>query len=416
MTVGIGTAGTAPQIPTRASGRRVILLCSIVAILEGFDLQIIGVLGPQIARDFHLDPEQLGITFAASLIGLAAGALFGGRSADRWGRKPLLLLATLLFGIFTLATAFTWNIESLIALRFLTGLGLGGAMPNVIAIVAESVRRERVTLAVAGITCGLSAGGILVAQIAHFMAAGSGWQSIFFVGGVLPILLLPALLRGLPETRRAVRGERARVNFLRALFRQGRGNVTLALWLVFGLTLLQLSLLLNWLPSLVIGKGFPRELGYLAATVFNLGGIVGSLATGALCDRFGARWPMLGSFALMALGYIGLSFATSLGALMAACLVSGIAVLGAQYALYGLSPRLYGDAERGTGVGAAVAVGRIGAILGPLLAGGALKAGAGPTQLLLLLLPLIAMAAIAMFYLAWSAGDRLTTTRAPLHH
>jgi len=416
MTISVADARSGTASPAAASGGLVILLCSLVSILEGFDLQIIGVVGPQIAKSFHLDPGQLGVAFAASLVGLAIGAIAGGRLADRWGRKPLLLLATLLFGVFTLATATAWNLNSLLALRFLTGLGLGGAMPNVIAIVAESARRDRVTLAVAGMTCGLSAGGILVAQIAHLMAAGSGWQSVFLIGGGLPILLLPALFWLLPETRRAAPEDGMKVRALRALFGQGQVQVTIALWLVFGLTLLQLSLLLNWLPSLVIGKGLPREFGYFAATIFNLGGIVGSLLAGALCDRFGARWPMLGCFGLMAIGYVGLSDASSPVALMAACFVSGVAVLGAQYALYGLSPRLYGDTERATGIGAAVAVGRIGAIIGPLLAGGLLKAGAGPAQLMMLLLPLIALAALAMACLAGAAGSRLAAARPSSPH
>jgi AAHS family 3-hydroxyphenylpropionic acid transporter len=411
MTISVADARSGPAAPAAVSGGLIILLCSLVSILEGFDLQIIGVVGPQIAKSFRLDPEQLGVAFAASLIGLAIGAIAGGRLADRWGRKPLLLLATLLFGVFTLATAAAWNPNSLLALRFLTGLGLGGAMPNVIAIVAESARRDRVTLAVAGMTCGLSVGGILVAQTAHLMATGSGWQSVFLIGGGLPILLLPALFWLLPETCRAAPEDERKVHALRGLFGQGQGHVTIALWLVFGLTLLQLSLLLNWLPSLVIGKGLPREFGYFAATIFNLGGIVGSLLAGALCDRFGARWPMLGCFGLMAIGYVGLSGASSPVALMAACFVCGIAVLGAQYALYGLSPRLYGDGARATGVGAAVAVGRIGAIIGPLLAGGLLKAGAGPGQLTMLQLPLIALAALAMARLAGAAGSRLAAAR-----
>lgn len=397
------------EAETRPAGRMgIILLCCLVAVLEGFDLQVIGVAAPLISKDLGLGPEQVGFAFSASLVGLAIGALAGGWLADRLGRKPLLLIAVALFGVFTVGTAFATNLEALIVLRFLTGLGLGGSMPNIIAIVAETVRRERATFAVSAMAAGLSLGGVIVAQLARVLPPGTGWHILFVVGGVLPLLLLPVLWWRLPETRKVQPASAApRTGILNALFGDRQAGATIALWIVFSLTLLQLSMLLNWLPSLVIAKGFAREQGFMAATVFNLGGIAGSLIIGALCDRFGARGPMLAIFALMAVSFWALAGAGTLALLLWAAFAAGFMVLGAQFALYGLSPRIYPDATRGTGVGAAVAVGRIGAIAGPILAGQLLGAGATADQLMLWMIPLVLVAGVAMAALARAAGSRL---------
>jgi AAHS family 3-hydroxyphenylpropionic acid transporter len=281
-------------------------------------------------------------------------------------------------------------------------------MPNIIAVVAETVRAKRATFAVSAMAAGLSLGGVFVAQLARFQPPGSGWHILFLIGGMLPLLLLPLLWWGLPETRAAHEtADAPRTGVLRALFGNGQAAATIALWVVFALTLLQLSLLLNWLPSLVIAKGFAREQGFLAATVFNLGGIAGSLAIGALCDRFGARGPMSLVFALMAASFWAMAAAATFNLLLVAGFVAGFTVLGAQFALYGLSPRIYPDETRGTGVGAAVAVGRIGAITGPILAGILLGSGATASQLMLWMIPLVLVAGISMAALSHAAGRHL---------
>jgi AAHS family 3-hydroxyphenylpropionic acid transporter len=404
MTTDEPTEATARHAP----GLRVVLLCALVAILEGFDLQVIGVAAPAIAADLHIASAQTGFAFSASLVGLALGAIVGGRLADRLGRKPVLLGAVACFAVFTLATALADSFGVLVALRFLTGLGLGGSMPNIIAIVSEAVSRRRVTFAVAAMACGLSAGGVVVAQLARILGPDSSWHVLFAIGGTLPLLLLPLLALGLRETCPVRdRTNASRPGIGAALFDGRQAPITLALWVVFALTLLQLSLLLNWLPSLVIAKGFARTDGYLAATVFNLGGIVGSLVIGWLCDRFGARGPMLGVFAVMAVSFWAIAGAGTLGLILWASGVAGFAVLGAQFVLYGLSPRLYPDATRGTGVGAAVAVGRVGAIVGPMLAGAMIAGGTSPDALMMRLIPLVLIASAAMAWLAHAAGARL---------
>ena len=385
-----------------------VLLCFLVALLEGFDLQVIGVAAPLIARDLGIGPDQSGWLFSASLVGLAIGAVVGGRLADRRGRKPVLIAAVAVFGLFTLAAAASTGFSSLLLFRFLTGLGLGGSMPNIIALVSEKVRPENVTRSVSAMVCGLSAGGVLVAQLARLLPPDMGWRALFVIGGVLPLMLVPLLWIGLTETARPViRSGQPRRSYREDLFADGQGRVTIALWFVFSLTLMQLSMLLNWLPSLVIAKGMDRQLAFLAATILNIGGIVGSLAIGWLCDRFGARWPMLIVYAAMAAALYGLSLVASAQPLMALAFVAGFLVLGAQFALYGLSPRVYPGESRASGVGAAVAVGRIGAIAGPILAGQMLAGGRSADSVLLLMVPLVALAGVAMLALAAFTGRSL---------
>ena len=385
-----------------------VLLCFLVALLEGFDLQVIGVAAPLIARDLGIGPDQSGWLFSASLVGLAIGAVVGGRLADRRGRKPVLIAAVAIFGLFTLAAAASTGFSSLLLFRFLTGLGLGGSMPNIIALVSEKVRPENVTRSVSAMVCGLSAGGVLVAQLARLLPPDMGWRALFVIGGVLPLMLVPLLWIGLTETARPMaRAGQPRRSYWTDLFGDGQGRVTIALWLVFSLTLMQLSMLLNWLPSLVIAKGMDRQLAFLAATILNIGGIVGSLAIGWLCDRFGARWPMLIVYAAMAAALYGLSLVATAQPLLALAFVAGFLVLGAQFALYGLSPRVYPGESRASGVGAAVAVGRIGAIAGPILAGQMLAGGRSADSVLLLMVPLVALAGVAMLALAAFTGRSL---------
>jgi AAHS family 3-hydroxyphenylpropionic acid transporter len=386
-----------------------VFLCFLVAVLEGYDLQVIGVAAPQLAKDLMLSPQQTGWAFSASLLGLAIGALLGGRLADRLGRKPALLVSVLVFGVFTFATERAWGLSSLLALRFLTGLGLGGSMPNIIAIVSEVARRGRTTMVVAGMSCGLAVGGVIVSLLARFAPGGLDWHGLFMIGGVAPLLLTPVLALALPETHRRAdhRAGEAAPSARGAVFGPQALVMTLSLWVVFALTLLQLSLLLNWLPSLMIAKGFARQQAFTASLALNLGSIAGSLCIGWLCDRFGAKRPMVAVYLIMAATMFGLSATQALSPLLILSFAAGFLVLGAQFVLYGLSPRLYPENARGFGVGAAVAAGRIGAIAGPLIAGQMLQLGASGGQVVLTMAPLVLVAAVAMLILGWAAKDRL---------
>lgn len=393
----------------RASYRSglIVVLCCIVAMLEGFDFQVIGVAAPQLIKELGLMPHQIGIAFSSSLIGLALGALSAGRFADRFGRKPMLISSLLVLGVFAFATGFVGNYKGLLLLRFLTGLGLGGTMPNIIAIVSEVVSRKRVTLAVAFMSCGFALGGMAVSMLAHAPAVGEA-RNLFFVGGVLPIILAPLLAMIVPETLGRHEQNSFRVGACQALFGEGQATSTLALWVAFALTLMQLSLLLNWLPTLVIERGFERSQAYAAIFTLNLGSVFGSLCIGWLCDRFGARWPMAVTYGAMAVALYLLSLVSSAGPLMVLSFAVGFLVLGAQFVLYGISPKVYAEANRAWGVGAAIATGRIGAILGPIVAGEMLQSGESGGEVLMLMVPLVLISGIAMLVLTTVESKRLS--------
>jgi AAHS family 3-hydroxyphenylpropionic acid transporter len=206
----------------------------LVAVFEGYDLQVIGIAAPHIRRALQFSPEQLGWAFSAGLIGLALGAVIGGWLADRLGRKPVLVGSAAAFGAFTIASAYSPDFSTLFALRFATGLGLGGAMPNMIALVSETAGRKHMTTAVAFMFGGAPLGGIMLSALAR--TEGVDWRELFLVGGVLPIVIAPLLAFGLKETHRPDRTQsRARVDAWSAWFGKGSAVSTLLLWLVFAL-------------------------------------------------------------------------------------------------------------------------------------------------------------------------------------
>jgi MFS transporter, AAHS family, 3-hydroxyphenylpropionic acid transporter len=398
----------------------VIGLCFLVAILEGYDLQAMGVAAPQLGPALGLSPDLLGYAFSATTFGLAIGAIFGGWISDRIGRKPVLVGSVVAFGVFTLATAFATDFVSLFIIRLATGLGFGAAMPNLIAIASEVSTRSRITTSVAVLFGGLPMGGMSVAFLSQHVPDGDGWRILFYVGGVLPVLVAPILIWGLPETRRSAHPPvasspaaaatspvpRAPGSVLSALFGPGRIAITVSLWVAFILTLLQLYVLLNWLPSLVAARGMP-DAASSAALTLNLGSIAGAFLVGRMCDQWGVRWPMLAVYALMAASMYALTQVTSVSGVMIVSAVTGFSVVGAQFALYGLAPHFYSEAIRGAGVGAAVAAGRVGSIIGPLIVGLLLGMGLAADQVILSTIPNIVIGGLALFVLTFAGAAYL---------
>ncbi|MGO0633309.1 3-(3-hydroxy-phenyl)propionate transporter MhpT [Pseudomonas sp. SAR267] len=386
---------------TARSSMLTIGLCFIVALLEGMDIQSAGIAGPSLAAHFGLSSSALGLVFSASIIGLLPGALVGGWLADRVGRKRVLMAAVSLFGLFSLATALAWNYEALLSARFLTGLGLGAAMPNLIALCSEAVEQRLHGTAVSLMYCGMPLGGALAAGIG-LTGTEESWKTVFIVGGVGPLLIMPLLYRWLPESRafsaQRAAGARQQADW-RGLFQRDTATPTLLLWVGFFFTLMVLFILQNWLPTLLRGLGFSRVDAATVQIVLNVGGTLGALMLGRLLDRWNVAMLVVLMYCGILVALAGLGLSGHLTGMLVAGFTAGFFSIGGQLVLYALVPRFYPTAIRGTGVGAAVAVGRLGSMSGPLLAGQMLAAGSGAATVLMAATPGILVAAGAVLWL-----------------
>jgi AAHS family 3-hydroxyphenylpropionic acid transporter len=380
-------------------------LCFLVAVLEGFDIQAMGVAAPRLAPQFGFDAQQMGWIFSISNIGLVIGASVGGWLADKSGRKLVLMGAVAAFGSFTLATAFAGSYEALLAVRFCAGLGFGAALPNLMAIASEISRPGKAASTAAVMFCGMPVGGGLAALTTQLLPAGFDWRTLFFIGGVLPILLIPALRWLMPETLvRDPVNRRTRTPVVHVLFADGRAAPTLLLWLAFLPTLLILYLFLNWLPTLVIAKGLAVTVAPRASMAFNFGSVAGALLLGALVDRFHFRWPLTFAYLALIVTLILLGASSSHAVVIALSGAVGFFLLGANYALYGVAPGYYPREIRGTGSGASIAVGRVGSIAGPLMAGLLMGGGTSATGVVQYMIPVAAVSLVAVFALSFHAA------------
>jgi AAHS family 3-hydroxyphenylpropionic acid transporter len=389
------------QVPFSAA-RITMLLCCLITVLEGFDLQAAGVAAPKLAAALAVDAGRLGGFFSAGTLGLMLGAVAGGRLSDRVGRKRVLLLSMALFALLSLLTGLSQTFNQLLLARFVTGVGLGGALPNLIALAAEATPLHRRGGAIGLLYAGMPVGGALASLTSLIGSGPQGWRVVFLLGGLLPLLLLPLVARRLPDSERAASAPSGDANFAQALFGEHRAVTTLLLWLGQFFILLTVYLLLNWLPSLLIGRGLSRNDAALMQTLFNLAGAGGAVVAGHLMDRGRWRlWTAAGLHGAAILCLLAVAAAT-LPLPLWLCLSAGlgVTVLGCQSILYGLAQSSYPRALRGSGVGAAVAVGRSGSVLGPLLAGLLLSAGQSASQVLLALLPVMAVSGLVTSVLA----------------
>ncbi|HEY2179099.1 MAG TPA: MFS transporter [Caulobacteraceae bacterium] len=372
-------------------------LCLLAAFADGYDNQAMGVAAPALAPALHLSRAQLGPVLSASIIGLVAGAVVCGAVADRIGRKWTLIGSLVVFALFTTATALAWNLQSLVIIRVLAGVGIGGAMPNILALAAEATSPERRARVTTWVTAGYPIGGAL----SGLAAANLPWREIFWLGGAGPLALALTMIFALPESGRflAVR-ETRRAAVLDILLGDSRALTTALLWVGGFAWVMTLYLLLNWLPTLMGDKGIGKAEASLVSLLFNLGGVAGILTIAPLLEAKRRGWSLGAWCAAAGLAVFGLALARAdLASAGAAGFAAGVFIIGASVALNGISPCFYPAAMRGTGVGAGVAVGRIGGIVGPLSASALLAAGAGANGVLLALVPLVAMAGAAMLIL-----------------
>lgn len=383
--------------PMSALQRFTVALCMLVAVLDGFDTQTIGFLAPAISADLHIPLHQFGPVFTAGLVGLMMGAVVCGTLADRYGRKKILIASTLAFGAFALLTAYATTLPQLLVVRFLTGVGLGGAMPNIVAIASEFSPRRLARISVTLLFCGMPAGAVLGGLVSAALLPRFGWHAVFYVGGGLPLIIAAALAAWMPESVRYLicRGDaNLRVNAImrriapdldsnavafvdtvrapggatiRQLFTDGRAPTTILLWIPYFLNLMVLYFSISWLPAVLVLNGQNVSIGIEAITAFSVGGIIGSIAQGKLMNRFGVT-PVLFTEFILYMAFVAMLVLLPLdSALILACtLGAGCAVQGAQAGLNSLAAEIYPVSMRATGVGCALSVGRIGSILGPI--------------------------------------------------
>lgn len=377
-------------------------LCFITTILEGLDLQSMGVAATGLVAEFNIKSDEMGVIASASSVGLLIGALLGGMYSDRIGRKKVMIISVGLFGLCSLLTPFVWDVNSLIAIRLITGLGMGGALPMIIAIAAEAVKPSQRAGAITMMYCATPIGGFIATAVVMLT---DDWRQIFYVGGVAPLLLVPVLIKYLAESevfkniKETIPNNNSILNkgLGYSLFGEGRALPTTALWISFLCSVGVLYLLLNWLPLLLVGKGFSKDEASTVQLMFNVGGSTGALLLGWLISRVNQRLV----FASVCLAIAGALLALAalehnMTGAMIAGLVVGIFANGLVFLLYGQAGSYYPTAIRGTGVGWSVALGRLGAIIGPLLVGLLLSSENSASEVLMSILPIILVATITI--------------------
>lgn len=397
---------SASEQATVSKGRAIltVLLCCLVAMMEGIDLQAPGltlpILGPmfKMSAGHGLDLGEKGWFLSMSTFGLMVGAAIGGRASDLIGRKWVLILAASLFGLFSILTAFSTSTHMLMAMRFLTGLGLGGAFPNLIALAAENVSQSKRHTAIGFLYASMPVGGGSASLIAAVFSGAQQWPVVYLVGGIAPLLIVPLLMLFLPGGKPAQNAQEhpAGRSIATALFGEGRAARTLLLWLAFFLALLVMYLLLGWLPSLMGTRGLSHAQASTVQIAFNWVGAAGSILIGFILDRNRSALTVGLVFAASAAALIYLAGAP--GDLLLMIIGGGLVgatISGVQTLLYGIAPSCYPTHVRGTGVGFAVAVGRLGSAAGPLLASVLVGAGQSAAQVLMALVPILAVSALA---------------------
>lgn len=383
--------------PLSAYQWRVVLLCFLIVFLDGLDTAAMGFIAPALTQEWGIDRASLGPVMSAALIGMVFGALGSGPLADRFGRKLVLVGAVFLFGLFSLFSAFSANVDQLLVLRFLTGLGLGAAMPNATTLLSEYTPERLKSLLVTSMFCGFNLGMAGGGFVSAKLIPAFGWHSLLLIGGLLPLLLTVVLLLWLPESARylVVRNkgdERVRRvlapiapsevavatgfsvpeqqtvqsrNVFRVIFSGTYSAGTLLLWLTYFMGLVIVYLLTSWLPTLLRDSGASLEQAASIGALFQLGGVLSAVGVGWAMDRFDPH-RVIGVFYVLA-GVFAWLVGQSLGQmtlLATLVLVAGMCINGAQSAMPSLAARFYPTQGRATGVSWMLGIGRFGAILG----------------------------------------------------
>lgn len=380
----------------------VVLLSFLVITLDGYNYLCLSFIAPALAKQLQVPVASFAWIYTAGYFGTLVGGVVIGPISDRLGRKNVLLASVVVFGLCSLLPVFDLTYNHLLFYRFLTGLGLGGAMPSAIALTAEyAPRRHRglmVNLMFAGIATGAVVGGVLASRL----VPAYGWQSAFWLGALPPLLLVVLLALAMPESVTFLASKGLRPDYVARMLRRidpaggyspeddfmvgervprgagriadllatGRALGTLLIWLTTFSALFAFGLVVSWLPTMMTGVGLPLRIGILGPVMLNLGGLVGSVILGALIDRVGSSIIIGIALALTALGLLIVGQTLdNVARVFSAIFVSGLFLVGAINSTNALMAMFYAVQIRGTGVGWALGMGRIGGIIGPLLGG-----------------------------------------------
>jgi benzoate transport len=416
---------TLAQGPVTAFQVAVIALCVGLNMLDGFDVLAMSFAATGVRADWHLLDSQLGALLSAGLVGMGVGSLTLGPCADRWGRRIIVLLSVALASLGMLGSAFARGYAELLALRVLTGIGIGGTIASVAVIVSEYAPNNWRGTALAIYATGYSIGATIGGALAAYAIPHYGWRAAFAIGGTLSLLMLPLAWRKLPEsldflmTRRPASGLR-RVNALLQAMRQpsltalaeplsGQDSVrarlkllmrpsTLLVWIVFFCTMAGFYFIVSWTPRLLNAAGLSAGQGMTGGVLLNLGGIAGCSLFAFAAARADTHRLQLGALIGSAVLIAGFGLVMSrLGIALWTALLLGIIANAAMAGLYAVGPPLYPTAVRTTGMGWAIGVGRLGAILAPLASGALLDRGWLPAQLYFFFSAPFVVAAVAIF-------------------
>ncbi len=390
---------------------RVVAICASIQICDGYDVGSIGWAVPSLTHAWNLPPSAFSLAFLWSNLGVMVGALSSGPIGDRFGRKPLLLASIAIFGLASLASAFTGSLGALSALRFFTGLGIAGAFSGTTALTGDyTPQRLRATMIMVTFT-GAPVGGFIGGQVVAVLLRHYAWPVIFVLGGMFPLALLLVMAIWLPESPRfliaradlsphhrallarlgiapgqaqAHGADIARENPVKMLFGNGYALQTLLLWIIFFCSLLNLYLFVFWLPEVLHLTGMTPSDAVFATSVHALGGIAAVLYLGYLIDRVGPERSLalhyaVGAVFVALIALVAMPYAI----LLAVIFFSGVTSIGSQTGANATCGALYPARMRTSGIGWALGVGRMGGIAAAPLGGFLLARGLPPKQIFL---------------------------------
>ncbi|WP_420120172.1 MFS transporter [Nakamurella sp.] len=366
-------------------------LCWIAVALEGFDLVVLGAVLPSLLKydDWGLTPNSASVISVVGLVGVMIGALAAGTISDLIGRRQAMLWTVVSFSVLTLACAFAPNPTVFAVLRFLAGLGLGGVLPTALALINEYASLGRGGRATTTMMTGYHVGAVLTALLGILVIGSYGWQWMFVIGSLPALVLVPLMIKYLPESnayllaraglaptaeqpeRRPARSK----NPVGMLFQHGLGRSTLAFWVASFMGLLLVYGLNTWLPEIMRAAGYELGAALALLLVLNVGAVLGLVVAGQVADRIGTRRSAIAWFAAAAIFLALLSVKIPGVGVYISVLLAGMFVFSAQVLVYAYVAHVYPAAARGTALGSAAGVGRLGAITGPLITGVLLTAG-----------------------------------------